>query len=118
MATIGVQPRVRAEGGTYRNTWLNLGDGDTGESISIPGASDRSVQVFGDFDTGTCLLEGSLEATPTTWFPLTDLQGNAISFTSDGGELVTEVTTHIRPRIDGGGGSVALTCILLSRRTR
>ena len=107
--------RVRAPGATYRHTWIGLLNGDDGGAASISGAPDQTVQVFGTFGVGgTIIFEGTLEGEPSNWFPLVDPQGNAISFQAAGGELVLELTAHIRPRVTGGDGSTALTAILFS----
>jgi hypothetical protein len=109
--------REEAEGRTYRHTWTGLLQSETGDSVSMPGAADRTVQAIGTFGGTSIAFQGSLEKTPTNWFPLTDLQGNAITFTSAGGELVTEMTTHIRPVLTGGDGSTTITVTMLSRST-
>ena len=114
---MAVQTARRLDGGgkTYEHLWENLANGDSGEPISIPGAPDSTVQVFGTFGSGgTIIFEGTLEKTPTTWFPLEDSQGSAISFTAAGGSVVLGLTRHIRPRVSAGDGTTDLTAILFS----
>lgn len=114
MATIDFV-RTRGEGATYRHIWAALQNGDNGAPASIPGAPDQTVQVFGTFGSGgTVIIEGSCEATPSNWFPLVDPQGNPISFTAAGGELVLELVAHVRPRVTAGDGTTSLTVLLFS----
>ncbi len=109
----GVLKQVR---NTLRSTWASLANGDSGDPIFLPSNPDQTVQVLGTFGTGgTVILEGTLEETPTTYFPLVDPQGNAISFTSAGGEVVLENVAWIRPRVTAGDGDTSLTVILLSK---
>ena len=116
---MATQPAAKTNsfGRTIRYTWSNLAQGDDGIPISIPGAADRSVQVTGTFNGASVIIEGTLEETPINYFTLTDMQGNPISFSAVGGELISEMVTHIRPRISGGGASTDLVVILLNRAT-
>ena len=111
--------RTEVAGRCYRHVW-NLTTADaTGASISIPGASDRTVQLVGtNWGGATCVLEGSCEETPATWFNLTDPQGNAISKTADAGEAVFENTVHIRPRLSVAGSAAVIQVVLVSRSTK
>ncbi len=107
--------RTIESGRTILHRWaLTTGD-TTGDGITIPGASDRTVQFIGTFGGATVLLEGTLDG--TNWFTLTDGQGNAISFTAAGGEFVAENTLFIRPRLSVAGSGAAITVFLLSRST-
>lgn len=118
MAVVGFT-RAPTQGNTHRVVWANLLNTDTGAPISIPGAADYTMQVFAaNFGVGgTVILEGSCEATPTNFFSLKDPQGNNLSFTAAGGELVSENVTHIRPRVSAGDGTTDITVILLMRST-
>ena len=118
MATIE-NTRTQGMGRTHRFVWVAMAAGDDGAQATIPGAADRVVQVIGTLDGAQVIIEGSCERTPSAngWAQLTDLQGNSIAFTSPGIEYATENTTHIRPRIVGGGVSTDVTVILLARRT-
>ena len=107
--------RTAGGGATYQHLWSGLLNGDDGAAIGIPGAPDSTVQVFGTFGSGgTIIFEGTLEATPTNWFPLEDSQGLSISFTAAGGSVVLGLTRHIRPRVTAGDGTTDLTAILFS----
>lgn len=107
------------EGGTYRVTW-NLTTADPiGDPVSFPGASDRTVHVFGTFGSGTVSFDGSCEKVwdAANAAPLTDHLGNELSYVQPEIDFVTQVTTHIAPTLVGStGGDV--TVILLCRSTR
>lgn len=109
--------RRDGEGRTVRHTWASLLQSETGVSVSIPGAADRSIQITGTFGGASVGVQGSLEAVAANWSTLTDAQGNALTFTSAGLEAVSEVVTHIRPAVTGGDGTTDLAVTLLSRST-
>lgn len=106
---------AEGEARTFIVQWV-LGAGDTGKPISYPGAADRTVQIFGTFGGATVAMQGTLELSPTTWLPVTDAQGNAISATSNTLEAITELVRWIRPSVAGGTGT-AVTILLLMRTT-
>lgn len=105
-------------GRTHRVVWAGLLNGDDGAPVSIPGAGDYTVQVFGTFGSGgTVILQGTCERTPANYFGLKDPQGNALSLTAAGGDMVSEVVTHVRPNVTAGDGTTDLTVILFFRST-
>lgn len=77
--------------------------------------ADRSVQMSGTWNGATVLLEGSIDG--TTYLPLTDPQGNAISKTADALEAITEIVNFVRPRCSSGAVT-SLTIIVLARRAQ
>ncbi len=85
----------------------------TGDAHSEPGTADRSAQVAGTFNGATCLIQGSNDG--SNWVTLTDILGNALSFTATGLKQITEITRYIRPSTSGGGGSQSLTVYLIER---
>ena len=98
-------------------TWALLTAANAaGTRIEMPGSSDRCVQIDGTFDTATVVLQGSNDG--TTYFTLTDPQGNAISKTAAALEQVSELTRFIRPSTSGGGGSQSVNVRLLLKRAR
>lgn len=102
---------------THRHVWV-LGNGDTGQPISIPGAADMSFQVYGTFGAGgTIVLQGSLDvlASGATYFTMKDRGGNALSFTKADGGAVASIAAYIRPNVLVGTNTIALTAILLVR---
>ena len=114
MASAEKLPRA---GGTVLHTWDLTTADPTGDAISIPGASDRTVQfVETNWGGATAVLEGSLDG-GTTFFTLTDGPGNDISFTVDGGEMVAENVLLLRPPLFVGGTAAVVKVLLLSRST-
>lgn len=99
-------------------SWVGLLNGDDGSPIAMAGSPDRSVQVLGTFGTGgTIVFEGSNDG-GTTYFTLTDPQGNAISKTAAAGEQVVELTGLVRPRVTAGDGTTNLKCYLLLKLSK
>lgn len=118
MATRSVVPSD-VSGRVHRFTWTGLLNGDDGELISIPGAADMTVQVFGAFGTGgTIILQGSCEEDPpSNYFQMRDQGDNLISFVAADGESVGPIAAFIRPLVTDGDGTTDLTMILLARST-
>ncbi len=120
MATRGFVP-TDVSGRVHRFTWAGLLNGDDGVLVSIPGAADMSVQVFGTFGSGgTIIVEGTLELldpAPTNFFTLRDGGDNPISFAAADGEMVGPVSVAVRPRVTAGDGTTDLTMILIARST-
>lgn len=83
--------------------WLGLTTGDTGKPLPHSQYSDKSVQVTGALGGATVVIQGSNDD-GTTWVTLTDAQGNALSFSAAGLEMVAEATGLIRPSVSGGTG--------------
>lgn len=77
---------------------------DVGTAVAMPAFPDRTVQIFGTFAGSIEItMQGSLDG-GTTWFSLTDPQGNAIAKTSAAGEAITELVPLIRPKATAGSG--------------
>ncbi len=93
-------------------SWSNILVSDTATPFSNPGASDRSVQVTGTFGGGSIRITGSNDG--VTYFPLTDLQGNELLFTSARLDSISELVRFIRPELTGGDGTTNLTVVLLA----
>jgi hypothetical protein len=105
------------EDNTHVITWSGLLNGDSGEPIEMPGSADRSIQFTGTFSSGgTIQIEGSNDG--TNYVVLTDPQGNNISKTAAGLEMVSELTRYIRPRVTAGDGSTSLVASLLVKLVR
>lgn len=118
MATRSVA-RTPVSGRVHRFTWVGLLNGDDGAPISIPGAADMTVQVFGTFGTGgVIILQGSCEESPpSNYFQMRDQGDNLISFIVADGESVGPIAAFIRPRVTEGDANTDLTMILLARST-
>lgn len=103
-------------GASFLHTWILTTADATGDSITFPGASDRTVQFIATTaGAATAILEGSMD--DVTYFTLTDGQGNAISFTASGGEMVAENVLHYRVRLATVGSGADWTIHMLSRST-
>jgi len=94
--------------------WTPLAAADDGAAVEMPVQSDRSVHVRGTFGGTTVTIQGSNEATPTSWVTLTSPSGAPLSFSSEGLRQVTEITRWIRPLATGGSG-VAVTVEMVAQ---
>lgn len=116
MATVTPTPTRIQEGEAMLYSWTLTQADAVGAAIDAHEYGDRTVQLSGTWDSATGVLQGSNDG--TTWFSLTDPQGNAISKTADGMETVMEVPRYTRPNSSGGGASQSVTISLFCRRTR
>lgn len=108
--------RKEKPGRSALHTWILTTADPTGDSVSNPGASDRTIQfVATTAGSATAILEGSND--DVTFFTLTDGQGNAISFTASGGEMVAENVLFYRAKLSTAGSGADWTITLLSRST-
>ena len=108
--------KLLRSGGTVLHTWDLTTADPTGDAISIPGASDRTVQFIGaNWGGATGILEWSLDG--IVFVTATDGPGNAISFTDNDGEMVAENALFLRPRLSVGGTAAVVQVLLLSRST-
>lgn len=86
--------------------------GDVGTAVALPAFPDRTVQILGTFAGSIAVeLQGSLDG-GTTWSPLTDPQGNAISKTAAAIEAITELVPLVRPKATAGSGGAAVDVYL------
>src|SRR5687768_10491786 len=93
--TIDLMDNVDAGGKCRVVVWTGLtkATDDTGDPMSVPGFSDRSVQVEGTFGAGgSCRIEGSNNG--VNYRVLTDPQGNALDITAAKIEAVVEATKY------------------------
>lgn len=96
-------------------SWAAIANNDTGSPEDFTGAADRSVQVTGTFDSGTVTIEGSNDG--TNYVTLTNMQGDALTFTAAGLRIVQELTRFIRPKLTGAGGSGVVAVHMMARVT-
>lgn len=115
MATITPVLSKVSDGGmydVYLATWTAMGNADTGATITMSGASDRSVQMEGTYGGATISFQGSNDG--TNFQILTDPQGNALTWTSANRlEQVSELTRYVRPITSGGAGTNLTVTLLL-----
>jgi len=103
---------VRAASVTYTKdtvfvVWTGLDADDSGSPVELQGFPDRTVTIEGTFSVGgSCTMQGSNDG--TNYYSLTDPQGNAITKTAGGIELITENPKYIRPLVTAGDGSTAI----------
>jgi hypothetical protein len=97
---------------TWVVSWTNMANGDTGFPLQMPGSSDRSVQVTGEFGAGgTVNIIGSNDG--VNYSVLTDPQGNALTFTSSKIEAITEATAYIKPYVANGDETTDVNVYIL-----
>lgn len=114
MATITATVTKLNDGGVfdcYLATWSAMGNADTGTSVLMSGAADRSVQIEGTFGGATVVIQGSNDG--SNWQSLTDPQGNAISKAAASLEQISELTRYIRAVTSGGTGTSVNVNVLL-----
>lgn len=87
----------------------------TGDALSWADWADRSVTFTGTWGGATAGLEGSNDG--TTWVPLADPQGGAISKSADAIEAILELTRFVRPRLTTVGTAAAVKATILMRNS-
>lgn len=96
-------------------TWTGLDSDDSGTPITIVDYTDQTMTVRGTFGAGgSVTIQGSNDG--SNWFTLTDPQGNALTKTAAGIEMVVEAPRYVRPIVTAGDGTTSLTVELLCRR--
>lgn len=101
--------------GAFRAASWTLANGESGDPLTLPNFSDRSVQVLGTFGSGgSVTIQGSIDG--TNWNTLTDPQGNALTKTAAALEAVSEATPYIRPTCTAGDGTTAITVLIFATR--
>lgn len=85
--------------------WETVTCGDTGSAYEVPDyATSLTVQVHGTFtnsaspaDTATLTMQGSNDG--TNWSTLHADDGNEITFTAAGMEIIAELPRYVRPSL-------------------
>ena len=96
-------------------TWSGLLNTDTGAPLDWTEYADRCLQVTGTFGAGgSCTIQGSNDG--SNWSPLTDPQGNALTFTSQKIEQALELPRYVRPIVTAGDGTTNLVVTLCMRK--
>ncbi len=106
---------------SYPNTkqvkWAMTG-ADTGVGVKIPDFPDKTIHLFGTWDSATIVISGSSDSTTGsdgTWTTLVDPHGNALSKTADAIEVILENPLWIRC-VSSGGTVTAVSVILTARK--
>ena len=97
----------------FLSQWQALVSGEEGEPIAFAQFTDKSVQVSGIFGGASISFVGSNDG--TEYAPLTDPQGNALTFISAKIKLVSEATAFVKPIVIGGDGTTNLTVTVLMK---
>ena len=115
-------PTISYNGDFIETTYFydGLDNGDDGAAIRVPFSAVVDFQVVGTFGSGGSInVEGSNKAGSTTdadYFILTDVHGNAATYTAAGGDAFPETPRWIRPHVTAGDGSTDLDVYLVVRR--
>lgn len=110
-----VDSNISERGHVRLITWGGLLNGDDGARADWVEFADRCIQVTGTFGTGgSVTIEGSNDG--ATFHPLSDPQGNPLTFTTGRIEQALELPRYVRPRVTAGDGTTNLTVTLLMRR--
>jgi len=107
--TIVTLPPSRDHQGVTIHQWACALAADDYTAVDLPGKADRTVQASGTWGGGTIVIEGSIDG--TTYKTLTDPQGNALSFTADAIEAISENVRYIRPNPSSNVTSVTVSIL-------
>jgi hypothetical protein len=101
----------------YNLQWAAMANGDTGASVALPGAVDRTIQATGNFGAGgSVTLEGSNDG--VNYFSLSNPGGAAIALTAAGGSVALGAVQSFRPRVTAGDGTTAIVVTVFTRNTQ
>jgi len=94
-------------------------DGDpTGDGVQVPGGSDKTIQITGNFGSGgTIVVEGSNVLAPTAsdWSLLHKPDGSTITMTGQDIAFIAENPVWVRVRQTAGTG-VSVSALMTSLR--
>ncbi len=104
--------------GSHKWEWNTLLDDDTGAPLDADQGglsfADKTVHVKGNFSgPATIVIEGSNDG--ATWVTLTEPDGTALSFTSEGLKTILENPLEIRPHVTAGDASTDLDVFIVGR---
>lgn len=89
--------------GVYVQTYSAMGDADQGSQFNSAQLQDKTVHCTGTFSSAVVTIQGSNDG--TNWVTLADPQGNALTFSAAGMEVILENPLHLRPTTSGGSGA-------------
>lgn len=93
--------------------WTGLTNNDTGKAFVCEGYTDKTVQVYGTFQDGTCTIQGTLDVSSPTYATLNDAGGTSLGLTSAGIKKIRENAYAVRPYVTGAEAGASLTVNLL-----
>ena len=100
----------------YKNATALDGD-DSTDPVIVPHYSDKTIQLYGNFDTGTATLQGANDTSSPTWATLHKPDGNNLTMTAAGINQILENPYQIRVVMTSGGASCAVTAVLIVSTT-
>lgn len=112
MATIKPFLEIVSGGNGHVYTWVLSAD-DDGEPIEATDFANRLVQIEGNFDGGSVVIEGSNDS--VNYRGLNDPQGNDVAVQSPQIRTVAQMTRLFRPRVVGGTPDTQVTVCLFAR---
>jgi hypothetical protein len=96
-------------------TWQPLANGDTGEPFQQSDWADRCFQISGTFGAGGSIsIEGSNDG--ANWSVLSDMNGNAMTYSSATVKQANEAPMFVRPHVTSGDGTTSLNVTVLGRK--
>ncbi|MEK9725184.1 MAG: hypothetical protein VW405_17110 [Rhodospirillaceae bacterium] len=104
---------VEGQGHTF--TWTLTSADPTGTEV-ICNIGDKCIQYDGTWGTATFSLQGSNDG--TTWYTLTDPQGNSITGTADRMEQIMETPKYLRPNLTTAGAGATIVAVIYVRPGR
>lgn len=106
---------VNGDGQVFKFTWALTTADHTGAPIGQKFAefADRTIYFLGTWGGATGIWEGG---DGSTYVPLADPQGGAISKTADAIEVLLEIPEFSRPRLSAVGVGATVTATAILRR--
>ncbi len=111
--------------------WSGLLGTDSGQAVDMSNFQDKTIHIFGTFDSATCTLYGSNDprvlvdraagtlfgSKTASWIKCKDNLDNDIAkSTSDGGDIIIENYLYNCVVVTGGGGSTSLSAIIAATK--
>lgn len=101
--------------------WGPMGDDDVGNAYEGVLLADRSIQTVagvGGWGGATFTMQGDNVGpigSDFTWQTLNDLQGTALTMTTNGLKGIAEMTRRMRPKTSGGAGTEVYAYMFVKR---
>ena len=111
-------------------TWTGLDGDDSGKAIDMSGYADKTIHIYGTFDSATVTVycsndplvlvdraAGTLFGSKTaSWIACVDAQGGALAKTAAAIEAVMENSLYTTVVVTGGGASTALKVVIAAKK--
>lgn len=103
--------------GVHVVKWIGLANGDTGVPfVAAEGATflpDKTVHVKGTFGAGgTIVMQGGNDLDSPSYLTMTDIHGNAASYTAESLDVLSENPLAVRPSVSAGDETTDLDVIM------